>query len=165
MGSTCRPYSSRFRTHMRDIFVPAWSSSVPPPDSALARSIQSTLGAPPKSPEEPGSVFGDRAHVDQVGETRTAESVVGIELLSKIVDNWRTHIGETKIKRPVDVLLEWEGCEARLRGMVAPVLIMWVQFTIWLAGANAIRVDTERTTRPFRLNVLNTYFPRCRGTS
>ncbi|CAE7067814.1 unnamed protein product [Rhizoctonia solani] len=122
--STCRPYSSQFRTHMRDVFVPEWSSSVPPPDSALARSIQSTLGAPSKKPEEPGSVFGDRAHIDQAGEARTAESAVGIELLSKIVDNWRSHTGEVKIRRPVDVLLGWGGSEARLGSVVAPVLII-----------------------------------------
>ncbi|KDN40233.1 hypothetical protein RSAG8_08296, partial [Rhizoctonia solani AG-8 WAC10335] len=90
----------------------------------LSRSIQSTLGAPPKSPEEPGSVFGDRARVEQVGETRTAETAVGIELLSKIVDNWRTHTGEMKLQKPVDVLLGWEGSEARLGGLIAPVLII-----------------------------------------
>ncbi|CUA77735.1 hypothetical protein RSOLAG22IIIB_06751 [Rhizoctonia solani] len=125
IGSTCRPYSSQFRTHMRDVFVPVWSSSDPPPDSALARSIQSTLGAPPKRPEELGSVFGDRAPIDhQPHGTRTAESAVGIELLSKIVDNWRTHTGEMKLHKPVDVLLGWEGCEARLRSVATPVLII-----------------------------------------
>ncbi|CAE6381015.1 unnamed protein product [Rhizoctonia solani] len=125
VGSTCRPYPPEFSARMRDVLVPVWTSSMPPPDIALAGSIKSTLGAPAKSPEEPGSVFGDRAYVQTDGPSaRTAETVAGIELLSKIVDNWRTHVGEMRVQKPVDTMLEWQGCEGRLGSVDAPVLII-----------------------------------------
>ncbi|KAG8731389.1 hypothetical protein FRC11_004309, partial [Ceratobasidium sp. 423] len=122
-GSLCRPYPPEFGTYMREVLLPAWISSVPPPDTTLVGSIKSTLGVVPKRPDEPGSVFGDRADV-QASKTKTAEDIVGIELLSKIVDNWRTHVGEMKVQKPVDVILGWGGSETRLGSVVAPVLIL-----------------------------------------
>lgn len=122
-GTTARAFGEDLSARFREFFVPRWMSSVPPPDVALIGSCTTTLGAPAKPVQKPGSVFGDRSHMQLCGG-RTAESVVGLDLLSRIVDNWRTHIGEARVVRPVEAMLNWPGCESRLAGVRVPVLIL-----------------------------------------
>jgi hypothetical protein len=99
-------------------------SSIPPPDIAVMAACVTSLGAPAKPADKPGSVFGDRRPVQHDEGERTAESAVGLELLCRIVDNWRTHTGQDKCVKLVETMLNWEGCESRLGGLKVPVLIL-----------------------------------------
>lgn len=122
-GTTARAFGEGLNARFREFFIPRWMSSVPPPDVALKGSCETTLGAPAKPINKPGSVFGDRSHM-QFCSDRTAESAVGLDLLSRIVDNWRTHSGNARVIRPVETMLGWPGCESRLKDVRAPVLVL-----------------------------------------
>lgn len=127
IGTTAIPFAKEFAEKTRHALLPAWMSSVPPPDAALKVLIMTNAGAAPKPADAPGSVFGDRATGQPTvldGAQRTAESVVGIDVLSRIVDNWRTHVGEARVVRPIEVMLNWGGSESRLGNVTAPALVL-----------------------------------------
>ncbi|KAG9114443.1 hypothetical protein FRC07_007652 [Ceratobasidium sp. 392] len=108
----------------RQFLIESWMVSIPPPDAVLQASCVPTFGAQVKPADQPGSAFGDRKPVSEEGGERTVESVVGLELFSRIVDNLRTHTGDQKVKIPVETMLAWTGSESRLGGVKVPVLIL-----------------------------------------
>ncbi|KAF8595521.1 alpha/beta-hydrolase [Ceratobasidium sp. AG-I] len=122
-GTTAQAFGEDLNVRFREFVVPRWMVSEPPPNAALMGSCPTTLGAYAKPVDKPGSVFGDRSHMQMCGE-RTAESAVGLDLLCRIVDNWRTHTGEARVVRPVETMLNWPGSESRLAGVKAPVLVL-----------------------------------------
>ncbi|KAF8595519.1 alpha/beta-hydrolase [Ceratobasidium sp. AG-I] len=141
-GSTAYPFGEPSESAFRQYLVPRWMATVPPPDLEVFNACHSSLGVAPKTADKPGSVFGDRATMQDNGE-RTAESAVGLELLSRIVDNYRTHTGEERVSRPIEILLNWPGSESRLSDLKAPVLI--------LHGADDPSIPVERAEKLFPL--------------
>lgn len=122
-GSTAYPFGEPAASAFRQFLIPRWMATVPPPDLEVFNACHSSLGVAPKTADKPGSVFGDRVPVQDDGE-RTAESAVGLELLSRIVDNYRTHTGEVRVSRTIETMLNWPGSEPRLGDLKAPMLIL-----------------------------------------
>ncbi|KAG8678888.1 hypothetical protein FRC08_017401 [Ceratobasidium sp. 394] len=123
-ATTPRKFGPELSIRFRQFLIPNWMASIPPPDAALTISCLTTFGVPAKPADQPGSAFGDRKSVPDGGGERTVESVVGLELLCRIVDNWRTHTGDNKVVKPVETMLNWGGSEDRLGGVKVPVLIL-----------------------------------------
>ncbi|KAG8736025.1 hypothetical protein FRC10_009875 [Ceratobasidium sp. 414] len=123
-ATTSRNLGPELSTRFRQFLIPNWMASIPPPDATLMASCLTTFGVPAKPADQPGSAFGDRKPVSDDGGERTVESAVGLELVCRIVDNWRAHTGENKVVKPVEAMLNWEGCEDRLGGVKVPVLVV-----------------------------------------
>lgn len=141
-GTTSRKFGEPAESSFRQYLVPRWMSSIPPPDLEVMNACQSSLGVAPKAADKPGSTFGDRKPVQDDGE-RTAESAVGLEVLSGIVDSYRTHTGEARVSRPIEIMLNWPGCESRLGSLKVPVLI--------LHGKDDPSIHFERAEQTFSL--------------